>query len=101
MLADGHERGESAVRAAGYPDSLRIAVAGVERKLDGGHVILQVATTEILIVCVLKFHAVTGRAARIGSNHDIAARGQCSNRATETVLCLSRGPSMRIHDHRR
>src|SRR5690349_22644621 len=101
MLANRHERGESAIGAAGDAHSLRVTVAGVQGELDCGHIVLKIASTEILIIGVLEFDSVSGRATRVRSDHYVAARSKGSDAAVECVLCLSGRATVGIHDHRR
>src|SRR5215472_10083555 len=94
-LSDRHERHEPAVRASRDADLLRVGVTGCLKKLSGVNLVLQVASTEILIVSLLKLDAVSGGSAHVGRDADIAAGNQSGHPCTPVVLSLSSRTTVR------
>src|SRR6185503_5927145 len=88
--ANRHQGHEAAVGTAGDTDAVRVDVAGRDEKLLGRDLVLEIGAAQILEVGDLEGFAVAARAARIGLDDDVAARGQRRRGWTELVDRLAR-----------
>src|SRR5215471_12629460 len=77
MLGCKHQRHEAAVRTTIDAEFARGHVAGIEEELKAVQLVLEVASTQVLEIRLLKVESVPGGAARIRHENDITARYQC------------------------